>query len=83
MDTFTMQDVLVETLPLGLHLIVEMHGCSRIDDEKYVESEMVLAAVKSGATVLRSDIHNFGERYGVTGVVLLEVLRHITMSKST
>ena len=57
--------------PLGMHLIAEFYGCSRIDDPDFVGSEMVRAAVVSGATVLRTDIHNFGEGFGVTGVVLL------------
>ncbi len=59
------------TLPLGSHLIAELHGCNQIDNPEFVKSEMVRAAIASGATVLRSDIHNFGDGYGVTGVVLL------------
>lgn len=36
-----------------------------------MRSEIVWAATESGATVLKVDTHNFGEGYGVTGVVLL------------
>lgn len=57
--------------PLGVHLIAEFYGCHRIDDPTFVETEMVAAAVASGATVLRSDVHDFGVALGVTGVVLL------------
>ncbi|MDE3080691.1 MAG: adenosylmethionine decarboxylase, partial [Paracoccaceae bacterium] len=55
----------------GTHLIAEFHGCSRIDDPDFVLSVMVEAADASGATVLRADMHNFGDGFGVTGVVLL------------
>ncbi len=57
--------------PLGTHLIVEFYGCSRIDDSEFVRSEIVRAAIVSGATVLQADIHDFGEGFGVTGIVLL------------
>ncbi len=57
--------------PLGMHLIAEFHGCSGVDDAEFVQAEMVEAAIASGATVLRADIHSFGDSFGVTGVVLL------------
>ncbi|MEM0935716.1 MAG: adenosylmethionine decarboxylase [Pseudomonadota bacterium] len=57
--------------PLGVHLIAEFYGCSGLDDAEFVRNEMIEAATASGATVLRADVHNFGDGFGVTGVVLL------------
>ena len=57
--------------PLGIHIIGELYGCSRIDEPDFVRSEIVHAATVSGAKVLKADIHHFGEGFGVTGVVLL------------
>jgi len=59
------------TNPVGVHLIAEFYGCSRIDDAEFIRTEMVNAAIASGATVLGANVHNFGDGCGVTGVVLL------------
>ncbi len=58
-------------LPLGTHFIAEFYGCSGVDDPDFVQIKMVEAAVASGATVLQANVHNFGDGFGVTGVVLL------------
>lgn len=57
--------------PLGIHLIAEFYGCSGVDDPDLVQTKMVEAAVASGATVLQANVHNFGDGFGVTCVVLL------------
>ncbi len=56
---------------LGKHLIVEFWGASNISDADSVEKALVLAARKAGATLLKSDVHDFGDGMGVTGVVML------------
>ncbi|OED50860.1 S-adenosylmethionine decarboxylase proenzyme [Rhodobacteraceae bacterium (ex Bugula neritina AB1)] len=56
---------------MGRHLIAEFCGADNISDPETVREAMVLAAKKTGATVLGSNTHDFGESMGVTGVVLL------------
>lgn len=56
---------------LGKHLIAEFWGAANISDPETVRGAMVSAAIKTGATVLDSNTHDFGEGMGVTGVVLL------------
>lgn len=56
---------------LGVHLIVELWHGRRLDDLAHVRDALRRAAIATGATVLRSEFHDFGSGYGVTGVVLL------------
>ena len=56
---------------LGKHLIAEFLGAENISDPLSVEEALISAARKSGATILNSDIHDFGDGMGVTGVVML------------
>ncbi len=56
---------------LGVHLIVELWHGRRLADLAHVRESLRRAAIATGATVLRSEFHDFGSGYGVTGVVLL------------
>jgi S-adenosylmethionine decarboxylase len=56
---------------MGRHVLAEFWGCQHVDDPKQVEVALVEAALAAGATILRSDIHHFGEGMGVTGVLIL------------
>ena len=55
----------------GTHLIVDLEGVSRIDDPDHIESSLIAAAKKAGATVLNSDFHVFSPNNGVSGVIVL------------
>ena len=62
----------------GHHLICELYGASRLDDEDHVADALRRTARACGATVLDSRLHPFEENGGVTGVVLLAE-SHITI----
>lgn len=61
----------------GLHLLLDLHGCSGLTDAALLESVLRAAAAAAGATVLGADFHRFAGG-GVTGVVLLAE-SHITL----
>lgn len=58
---------------LGRHVIVEFYQCSasKLNDVEYLEQNMVLAAHKTGATVINSTFHHF-HPLGVSGVVVIQ-----------
>ena len=56
---------------LGKHLIVDMWGVDNLDDLEFIQDAFSHAVIKSNATLLRSEFHDFGEGYGITGVSLL------------
>lgn len=58
---------------LGHHLIVELYDCDTevINNAKAVEKALVKAVDISGATLVRSVIHEFNP-HGVSGVVVIE-----------
>lgn len=55
----------------GTHVLIDMHGATRLDDCAHVETVLREAAIAAGAEILSCHIHHFGEGQGVTGVVLL------------
>ena len=55
----------------GLHLLLELWGAGRLDDEGHIEKSLLRAAEKAGATVLDIRLHRFASSGGVTGVALL------------
>jgi spermidine synthase len=58
---------------LGRHILVEFFGCSPevMNDVSKIETSMVDAADKAGATVINSTFHYFSP-YGVSGVVVIQ-----------
>ena len=58
---------------LGRHILVEFNGCKPeiMNDVTFIESSMVNAATKAGATVINSTFHHFSP-YGVSGVVVIQ-----------
>jgi len=58
---------------LGRHILVEFIGCKPeiMNDVSFIESSMVNAAQKAGATVINSTFHHFSP-YGVSGVVVIQ-----------
>jgi len=58
---------------LGRHILVEFLGCSPdiLNDVSLIETAMVNAAQKAGATVIQSTFHHFSP-FGVSGVVVIQ-----------
>ena len=58
---------------LGHHLIVELYDCDTgiINSAKQVEESLLKAVEISGATLVRSVIHEFNP-HGVSGVIVIE-----------
>ncbi|NJM97270.1 MAG: polyamine aminopropyltransferase [Phormidesmis sp. RL_2_1] len=59
--------------PLGRHILVEFYGCSAeiLNDVPRIESSMLEAAEKAGATIINSVFHHFSP-FGVSGVVVIQ-----------
>lgn len=55
----------------GTHILLDINDvdANLLGDKDFIESVMVEAAKKTGAKVLHSYFHHFGEQFGVTGVV--------------
>ena len=54
----------------GRHLLVDMRGARRLDDEAHVARALRAACAAAGATVLKLDLHRFPGG-GVSGVAIL------------
>lgn len=57
--------------PAGKHWLVEFYGAHALGDTRAIRRALRNAAAESGATLLRIQLHHFGEGSGVTGVALL------------
>lgn len=57
--------------PLGLHLIADFFGASQLLDAQPVDAILRDAAQAASATILSVKLHDFGNRFGFTGVALL------------
>lgn len=55
----------------GNHLLIDLHGCTGLDDIAAVDAAMRAAVAAAGATLLDLRLHGFGEGQGVTGIALL------------
>ena len=55
----------------GTHLIVDLWGASRLDNQRVIERALRMAAEAAGATLLRLDLHTFPGTGGITGVAIL------------
>ena len=55
----------------GPHLIVDLYGGRRLDDQEFIEQTLLEGAQLAGATVLNSYFHCFSQNGGVTGIVAL------------
>lgn len=57
----------------GKHLIVDYWGVdsAKLTETKEIESILKQGAIEAGATILGSSFHEFGEGYGITGVIIL------------
>ncbi len=64
---------------LSKHLLVDLHGCPAdlLNDIAALETVMVEAAQRAGATVINSMFHHFSP-FGVSGVVVIQE-SHLTI----
>ncbi len=57
--------------PIGTHVLLDVRGAARLDEPAHLEAILKDAATSAGATILQSHFHHFGERMGVTGMLML------------
>ena len=64
---------------LSKHLLVDLYGCSAdlLNDVTALETVMIEAAQRAGATVINSMFHHFSP-FGVSGVVVIQE-SHLTI----
>lgn len=55
----------------GLHLIVDLWGAARLDDQTFIESTLRNCIDAAGATLLHIHLHRFTENGGISGVAVL------------
>lgn len=55
----------------GRHFILDLWGCSKLDDITYMESAIRKSIEVSGATLLHIHLHHFSSTNGISGVALL------------
>lgn len=57
----------------GRHVILDLYGVNAelLSDNSFWQEILETAVKKSGATLLHSHFHHFGDGYGCTGVVIL------------
>ena len=55
----------------GLHLIVDLWGAARLDDQAFIESTLRNCVDAAGATLLHIHLHSFTENGGISGVAVL------------
>ncbi len=67
------EPALTETVPPGIHLLIDFWEARNLSDVAGVDQAMRAAAAACGATVLNVMLHAFGdgEGAGVTGVAIL------------
>ncbi|MCI5081185.1 MAG: adenosylmethionine decarboxylase [Saprospiraceae bacterium] len=64
---------------LGHHWLIELYGCPAdlLKSATYIEKVMQEAALRSGATIVQSNFHQFSP-FGVSGVVVIQE-SHLTI----
>lgn len=55
----------------GTHLLIDLFGCTGLDDIDRVETTLRDTVAAAGATLLELHLHSFGVGQGVTGVAML------------
>ena len=55
----------------GTHLIIDLHGASRLDDLALMERTLREAVRECGATLLHIHLHHFEPNGGISGVAVL------------
>ncbi|HYF10022.1 MAG TPA: adenosylmethionine decarboxylase, partial [Candidatus Paceibacterota bacterium] len=68
LDHFVTQDGLTFA---GTHLILDLWGCTGLDDEALIDRALRKATEVSGATLLHIHLHRFLPSGGISGVAVL------------
>lgn len=55
----------------GIHIIIDAWQASNLINTDFVEQVIKQAAEKTGAEIISSKFHSFGENEGCTGIILL------------
>ncbi len=55
----------------GHHLLIDLWGAKRLTDKAHIERTLHAVSTAVGATLLRTDLHQFGGNGGISGVALL------------
>ena len=55
----------------GIHLIVDLWGATRLDDEAHIEATLRDCVNAAGATLLHIHLHRFEPNGGISGVAVL------------
>jgi len=55
----------------GTHLLIDLWGASRLDDQALIETTLRRCAIEAGATILHCHLHRFEPNGGVSGVLVL------------
>lgn len=55
----------------GIHLIVDLWGATRLDDEAHIEATLRDCVKAAGATLLHIHLHRFEPNGGISGVAVL------------
>lgn len=56
----------------GIHLIIDLWGAKKLDDEATVQRALRAAVEAAGATLLHLHLHRFNPSGGLSGVAVLE-----------
>nr|WP_206606433.1 adenosylmethionine decarboxylase [Steroidobacter cummioxidans] len=55
----------------GVHLIIDLHGANRLDDQPLMERTLRRCVESAGATLLHIHLHRFEPNGGISGVAVL------------
>ena len=57
--------------PLGRHLVIDLYGASRLDDERLMRRTLEGCVKAAGATLLHLHVHRFEANGGLSAVAVL------------
>ena len=55
----------------GKHLLLDLYQATHLSDKNVIEQALLEAATACNAKVLQKNFHSFGEKQGITGMLLL------------
>lgn len=55
----------------GTHLLIDLWGAARLDDQPYIESVLRQCVAACNATLLHIHLHRFSDSGGISGVAVL------------
>ncbi|MEM9684498.1 MAG: S-adenosylmethionine decarboxylase, partial [Pseudomonadota bacterium] len=67
-DHFVIQDGVTFA---GTHLILDLWGAEKLDDERHIETALREIVKKADATLLHIHLHRFTPNGGISGVAVL------------